>query len=1576
VRGFPWLVRTYIEKPSFTDLAGVTLIKGLILELSVRKIFFLIIASTLFLVAAFLIPPNESPLSEKEQVVQMLTNKLRSFDQKDEAYLKTYAQLMEVTGKKPRRPTTQHPGELIQAFRDIKNGQGGQTYSASYRQKELKKAVVSRKTRAKTLDWVERGPNNVSGRTRAMLVDPDHPGTWFAATVGGGVWKTVNSGQTWENNTPELSTLSTTCIAMAPSNHNVLYVGTGMGYGRTVDLAGSGVWKSVDRGENWFQLASTANGELLPGINRIYVNPLDENIVLVCSNGDFTLLGPNGGERPSGIFRSEDGGDSWTQVFDPEPIFTSATDNRVQQLIGDPNDPNKVYASVNEVGVIKSNDGGKTWSVSASNFALASDIGNPPDGAASYQGISVRTELAMAPSDPNRIYAAVERPHGIADLYMTRDGGTNWRLVHDTGNDPNWFNSTGISGAFSYTAGWFDNTIMVNPFDPDEVYLGGVRLWQANINSTSYLRSTFRIGNGVHADQHDLKPIYDASVSSGFRILNGNDGGYSLSADGPNSFTQKTGIRSTQFYGIDKRPGENQYIGGMQDNNTFISPLDPDHLSNWRRTTGGDGFETAWNFANPDLVMGCSQRGNLYRSTDGGLQWSNVTAITGDAPFITKIANSKQDPDLLFSVSDDGIFRSDDFGATWSLEQIEEGWLGYRSFDNVEISLSDPRVVWISSKMEVDAHTNQRGGIHVSSDGGLSFEEVSDNLPAELVEASGIGFDPIDPDIAYLLFSAAGIPKVMRTKDRGKTFEDLSRFTDGVSQNGFPDVAVYDILVMPYDKNILWVATEIGLFQSLDDGATWEIADNGLPPVGIFQMRLIDGQIILATYGRGIWTLDLSELQGYQPPQVTLTPRHRQLAFQPTGNLAFSLDLRSEYDTTEINLTGVGTLSPKDTGPSTSKLLLPVDAEQTIEVDIEAIRNGESYRSSKGSKQVYAVDPRRSYQTNFNDASDWSLNGMIQTSQGFNSTAIQSPHFYSDDAEYSFMLKHPILVPEENATLSYRDIAIVEPGNSGSEYGDNAFWDYVVVEGTSDGITWKALSPGYDARFNSAWLNAYNTQTTPTQNMFVQHQINLLDTFAAGDQIFVRFRMFSDIVISAWGWVVDDITIGPGHQQGSLDVLRTLVYPWLSLNDGFESVLIVNNLAQQAADVRFTAKRSQGFGERTKVYSVPANGFLKIKTSRLFPQMGEGSGFSVVMESNSDQVYGRWVTLNLTTSTGASPSQGVASPIESDGARDLIFGYLPITDGFQSAPVIVNMGASETTLNLSLTDAEGNTRMLDPVVLGGGDLPLAELVSDWVETRDRDYYLTVHSDPEPISGMGFVFNEGGEASLGNASVFDTDMASNKLLYPWVSNNTDFGSTIIVNNTSQTTQTVTLTALREDGSASSRQKVIAAGGFLRENASSLFADLGSGKGYSVVVEGEHGGLYGRWVTYSLVTQTGQSPSQGVATALDVEEGTNDLLYGFMPVTEGLISALVVVNNGDQSADVSLEFFNQAGILVHTDTSLSALEPMKPYTLIVSAIAELEEDVYVKATASSSSISGVAFIFNDEGEPAIGNATPIK
>lgn len=1100
---------------------------------------------------------QQSAFNTPADVVEDLKQQIKQAETEAEVE-QLYAALHKVREKEARKAVRQEiPGAFMEALAMLKTTRSGETYRPNYKMRAMAEAHARFAGKHNDeLPWTERGPGNVSGRARAVIADvSDETGaTWFAATIGGGIWKTTDKGATWENKSPEMNTLTTTSIVQSFSNPEILYAGTGMGYGRVVDLEGSGIFKSEDGGETWVQLESTANGELLEAINRIVVDPENPDIVVVCSNNSFSHLGVEEGGRQSGIFRSTDGGDSWTQVFDPEDLFGTNTDNRVQQIVADPTDFNNLYASVNEVGVVKSVDGGQTWTTSADNFALPSDVGNPSSGGFGLAGISVRTELAVAPSDPNRIYAAVERPRGVADLYMSQDAGTSWTLVNDTGNDPNWFNANSQSGATgAYTAGWFDNTIAVHPFDENTVYVGGVNLYRLTVDPVTSTRASapmaWWIPNSagipvVHADHHFLSII--EGENGGFTILNANDGGVAFSEDGGSSWTSRAGMITSQFYGVDKMPGGQAYIGGTQDNGSWVSGENPDTNAPWRFVIGGDGFEAVWNYRDPNLLLGGSQFNGLRRSEDGGQTWSQVSvAPVGFGPFITKIANSKADPDLVFAIGSNGVMRSDNFGKTWTLTPVASNWIGYRPFDNVEVSNADPQVVWISSRLDVDPPSGIQGGIHVSADGGLSFNDLSGNFPSFLREASGIATDPIDPNTAYMLFAGPSEPKVLRTRDLGQTWEDLSGFNapskngPEISSNGFPDVAVFSLLVMPFDTQILWAGTEIGLFVSEDDGATWTPADNGFPAAAIFELSIVDDEILVATQGRGIWTVKLPELEGYTPPVATLSPRLRSLAMLPSGMLGIDVGLPSAYDSTLV-MEGENILRiAANEASMDTTLLIPVMEDKIVTYSVVSYKDGRSFASAPQSVEAFAAIAQYNYANDFaaQDAEEDFIGSGFQVASvdGFDSPAIHSDHPYGQASDFTYTLKTPIIVGPSDALITYDDVVLIEEGLV-ADYTNPNFFDYVIVEGTKDGLTWLPLLPGYDSSADPNWSQAYragltsgsfDSSTLGDASMFVSHTINLLDTFEAGETVFLRFRLHSDPLAVAWGWAIDNLVIQP-----------------------------------------------------------------------------------------------------------------------------------------------------------------------------------------------------------------------------------------------------------------------------------------------------------------------------------------------------------------------------------------------------------------------------------------------------------------
>ncbi|MGY8909969.1 MAG: WD40/YVTN/BNR-like repeat-containing protein, partial [Flavobacteriales bacterium] len=241
------------------------------------------------------------------------------------------------------------------------------------------------------------------------------------------------------------------------------------------------------------------------------------------------------------------------------------------------------------------------------------------------------------------------------------------------------------------------------------------------------------------------------------------------------------------------------------------------------------------------------------------------------APFYAKLSNADNNPDAVFAVTTTGVWRSTDFAGTWKQTLIPNGFAStYSSTMNVEVSTADPNVVWAGGAMTEDGLTS----LHVSEDNGLSFTQTSsyDNPKNNhSLNISGIGVSLIERNRAYALFSSQNAAKVLKTEDLGVTWTDISGFSSFSSSLTFPDVAVHSIIEMPFDKNILWVGTDIGIFETLNGGDTWALLNNFLP-VAVYDMKIVNNQVVISTYGRGIWSATLNELDSYTLPTFLTEP--------------------------------------------------------------------------------------------------------------------------------------------------------------------------------------------------------------------------------------------------------------------------------------------------------------------------------------------------------------------------------------------------------------------------------------------------------------------------------------------------------------------------------------------------------------------------------------------------------------------------------------------------------------------------------------------------------------------------------
>ncbi len=635
---------------------------------------------------------------------------------------------------------------------------------------------------------------------------------------------------------------------------------------------------------------------------------------------------------------------------------------------------------------------------------------------------------------------------------------------------------------------------------------------------------------GVHPDHHTTEIIPVDLTQKTFKFLLGNDGGVFNSntsttpgiVDGDLKFAGY-GYNTGQFYSADKMPGADQYLGGLQDNGTRFSPSGTSASANTNYNFGlaGDGFDVLWNSLDGKKMLGSIYFGSIYKSIDGGITWNEaISGLTGaggnsnsNYPFFTKLSNSKNYPDRVFTIGANGVYVSNDFGSSWKLTAISTKFSGASFWADVEVSRSNASIVWAGSGM------SSTRNLYVSTNGGSSFSATTNYSGAALGGLTKIATHPTQDSTAYALFSFADSPKILRTKDLGKTWTDISGFGSGTtSTNGFPDVGVYCLYVRPDNPNIIWAGTEIGIVESLDDGKTWNLLTDFLH-VNVWDMKGQDNQIVIATHGRGIWTATVSNSQintTVVPPTITSAGTSPQSKFVMVVNFPISYDSAQVF----INSAKVGTL--KKLTATSYKISITGVSAGAVTTKVIGFVGSKPNQSLNYSQTHLALNGYQDKYFNvFNNAND--ITG-VNSSSNINSFSVstltspnkslQSNHNYDLNATLSAYLLQPIIVTSVNPTLYYKDVAIV--ANDG---------DFVTVEGTKDGLTWKTLKANYNSSANTNWANALSSGMAGTDAMQVSETVSITPTFAVGDTLLFRFKLSSNTVGTAWGWSIDDLYI-------------------------------------------------------------------------------------------------------------------------------------------------------------------------------------------------------------------------------------------------------------------------------------------------------------------------------------------------------------------------------------------------------------------------------------------------------------------
>src|SRR6266581_8551435 len=687
------------------------------------------------------------------------------------------------------------------------------------------------------MQWRQIGPFR-GGRALAIEGVPGEPNTYYFGAVAGGVWKTVDGGQNWTPLFDKEDISSIGAIAVAPSDHNVVYAGTGEAAIRGNTTYGIGVYRSVDAGKTWKNVGLKDTHQ----IGALIVDPRNADVVIVAAVGH--AFGPNN-ER--GIFRTSDGGKTWTKVLSKDEN-TGGID-----VVFDPHNPNIVFAALWQArrqpwffssggpgsGLYRSEDNGVTWKHLEGNGL--------PDG------ILGRIGVAVSGADPNRIYAIIEAKDG--GLYRSDDAGQHWNRVNE-------------DGRFRQRA-WYFSKVYADPKSADAVYLVNTGLFRSVDGGKNFALLSAR-----HGDHHGLW----IDPQNPNRIANVNDGGASISTDGGKTWTTQNNQPSAQFYHVSVDNAFPYHIYGAQQDNTSVgiaSRTDWGAIgpADWFVAGGGEcGFVLAdprdWHiiYSNYENVV------DRYDKTKEETQDVSVFPLDNSGhgaadiihrfQWVTPLTLSPHDPDVLYTGAE-CVFKSTDHGQSWTQisgdltrndksKQKPSG--GPLTNDITSVEYYD--TVFALAESPVKQGTlwagTDDGRVHVTTDDGQHWSNVTPKMPEwstiDLIDPS-----PHDSNTAYVAVDRHKLddfkPYIFKTTDLGKTWTAIT--------NGIPDGAyVHAVREDPEKRGLLYAGTELGVFVSFDDGAHWQRLQLNLPTSPIHDLAVKDDDLVVATHGRSFWVLD------------------------------------------------------------------------------------------------------------------------------------------------------------------------------------------------------------------------------------------------------------------------------------------------------------------------------------------------------------------------------------------------------------------------------------------------------------------------------------------------------------------------------------------------------------------------------------------------------------------------------------------------------------------------------------------------------------------------------------------------
>ncbi|MFM7150446.1 MAG: S8 family serine peptidase, partial [Gemmataceae bacterium] len=672
------------------------------------------------------------------------------------------------------------------------------------------------------------GSGVASGRLTGIAAHPTNANIIYVASAGGGVWRTVNGGRNWSPLTDNQASLFMGSIAISRSNPSVLYAGTGEATNSATSFYGRGILKSTNGGTSWSLLTNSGAFDRKT-VSSIAVAGNNPNIVFATVSGN----GANGTAGGGGLFKSTNGGATWTNVSSGIPNVNGA--ETFTSVVVNPTNSNIVYLAIGTDfngdaanGVYVSTDGGTNWS--AGDFPLGGNNGT--------------IELALARSNPSIVFAAVtdRTSGGILNIFRTANAGVNWTA---TTLPPNYLG----------TQGWYASAIGVSPTNPDLVFVGGLDVLLSSDAGQSWTNTNAGAnGNGPHVDHHAM--TFDASN----RLLDGNDGGIwrlNNSTVGSINWGNLNGnLATAQFIGGDVHPtNPNIAYGGTQDNGTLKFTGN----RGWEVILGGDGGFSRVDYRTPNIVYATTQRSGqestfLNRSSDSGGTFANITAginTQDNSEFYVPYVLDPSNPSRIV-LGTDRLYVSTNRGNAWAAISTPNtgGWDTGSVVTSIAVAKTAGQTIYAATA---------NGNLFVTTNNGTTWTNRS--VPGVSSPIRSILVDPTNARVAYVTIERFGGGKVYRTVNGGANWVDIT--------GNLPNVPAF-ALAFNSSSRSLFVGNDLGVWGAGATGGSWSRFGAGMPNVQVRELNFNPRLNILTafTHGRSVWQIK----PGGGPPPGPFNP--------------------------------------------------------------------------------------------------------------------------------------------------------------------------------------------------------------------------------------------------------------------------------------------------------------------------------------------------------------------------------------------------------------------------------------------------------------------------------------------------------------------------------------------------------------------------------------------------------------------------------------------------------------------------------------------------------------------------------